>query len=73
VADLEQMAAELSGTVASVDTLVEKTIADLREKVRRLQQENIRYGSELRRLKRGEFICRTCGLRKDAEKQNVDF
>ena len=29
--------------------------------------------SELERLKRGEFICRKCGLRKDGEHAPVEF
>lgn len=28
---------------------------------------------EIRRLKRGEFICKKCGLRKNGRKPNVDF
>lgn len=37
------------------------------ELVREQQQEIIRLSSELLRLRRGEFICRSCGLRKDSE------
>ena len=29
--------------------------------------------AEIERLRRGEFICSKCGLRKDAEKTDADF
>ncbi len=29
--------------------------------------------NEIQRLRRGEFICRSCGLRKDAEKPDAEF
>ena len=29
--------------------------------------------AELEQIKRGEFICRKCGLRKDAEHAKADF
>lgn len=32
-----------------------------------------RYQAELQALKRGEFICMKCGLRKDSESTNPDF
>jgi hypothetical protein len=37
------------------------------ELVREQQQEIIRLSHEILRLRRGEFICRSCGLRKDSE------
>lgn len=47
---------------------------ELRETIRKQQQEIIRLGSEILRLRRGEFICKKCGLRKNAEKELVcDF
>jgi hypothetical protein len=33
----------------------------------------VEMSEELKRLRRGEYICKQCGLRKDAEKIDADF
>jgi hypothetical protein len=57
VAELRTMARELSKIV--VGPLEENTAW--------------RGADEIMRLRRGEFICSKCGLRKDGEKPNVEF
>jgi hypothetical protein len=32
-----------------------------------------RQAEQIEKLRRGEFICKKCGLRKDAEKVHADF
>lgn len=43
------------------------------ETVRNQQQEIIRLSNEIARLKRGEFICSRCHLRKEGEVIHGDF
>jgi hypothetical protein len=45
----------------------------LRERLALLTKEVLRLVSELAKLQRGEFICKQCGLRKDAEFERGDF
>lgn len=51
-----------------------ETTARLNAETVMLQQGAIReLEAEIARLKRGEFICRHCGLRKDAESEHAEF
>ena len=53
--------------VVAGNTLAMKELAELRK-------ENSELADEIRRLKRGEFICSKCGLRKDSERrEGYDF
>ncbi len=42
-------------------------------KVDPVLEEGYKLELELAALKRGEFICSKCGLRKDAEHEEADF
>ena len=45
----------------------------LLESLCRIAENSDTLRAELEQLKRGEFICRNCGLRKDGEHAAADF
>ena len=52
---------------------LEEGLAEGQEYEAILRNEIVRLDSELAELKRGEFICKKCGLRKDGEGEHGDF
>jgi hypothetical protein len=48
-------------------------IDEVCEEIYRLEQANAELRRELDELRKGEFICKKCGIRKDSEHQHGDF
>ena len=63
--DIVALADELSGTKMRIECYEEEN-AKLKERIAKLEQQ-------LDKLKRMEFICSRCGIRKDGESEGGDF
>ena len=66
---LELTVAELRKEVAEANDLFDK----LRQQHEWLRKDAEQASARCAQLERGEFICKKCGLRKDAEHEPADF
>ena len=69
----DQFRAKYPLTYAAVDAGFFDSPSKAREFSRQMESALAAAQAELAALKRGEFICRKCGLRKDGEWPSADF